>query len=83
VRKWVSLHGLALNVGTNLAHFDLIVPCGLAGRPVTSLEKECGRTGVGPAPAMSEVADRLAADLEGRIAVAMAEAELKRGAAAR
>lgn len=37
IRRWVSLHGLALNVTTNLDHFDLIVPCGLAGRTVTSM----------------------------------------------
>ncbi len=37
LRKWVSMHGLAINVTTNLDHFKLIVPCGLAGRPVTSL----------------------------------------------
>lgn len=42
VRKWVSMHGLALNVSTNLDHFDLIVPCGLVGRQVTSLERELG-----------------------------------------
>ena len=39
VRRWVAMHGLALNVTTDLSHFDLIVPCGLAGRPVTSLER--------------------------------------------
>jgi lipoyl(octanoyl) transferase len=51
VARWVSMHGLALNVTTNLAHFDLIVPCGLAGRAVTSLERE-----LGPAcPAMDAV----------------------------
>ncbi|MDX9912114.1 MAG: lipoyl(octanoyl) transferase LipB [Phycisphaerales bacterium] len=45
VRKWVSMHGLALNVSTNLRHFQLIVPCGLVGRPVTSLEVECPARG--------------------------------------
>ena len=39
IRRGVTLHGLALNVTTNLDHFDLIVPCGLAGRSVTSLQK--------------------------------------------
>ena len=42
VRRWVSMHGLALNVTTDLSHFDLIVPCGLAGRRVTSLRQELG-----------------------------------------
>jgi len=40
VRKWVTLHGLALNVDLNMDHFKLIVPCGLAGRPVTSLREQ-------------------------------------------
>lgn len=40
VKRWVSMHGLAFNITTNLDHFDLIVPCGLAGRAVTSLERE-------------------------------------------
>lgn len=37
VRKWITMHGLALNVAPDLNHFNLIVPCGLAGRPVTSM----------------------------------------------
>ncbi len=42
ISRWVSMHGLALNVNPDLNHFDLIVPCGLAGRKVTSLQKELG-----------------------------------------
>jgi len=38
--RWVTMHGLALNVATDLDHFKLIVPCGLAGRPVTSMQNE-------------------------------------------
>jgi lipoyl(octanoyl) transferase len=40
VSRWVSMHGLALNVTTNLEHFKLIVPCGLADRDVTSMQRE-------------------------------------------
>lgn len=40
VRKWVTFHGVALNVAPNLSHFDGIVPCGLT-KPVTSI-KELG-----------------------------------------
>jgi lipoyl(octanoyl) transferase len=34
----VTMHGLALNVSPDLAHFEHIVPCGLAGRPVSSMQ---------------------------------------------
>jgi lipoyl(octanoyl) transferase len=37
VRRWVSYHGIAINVETNLSHFDGIVPCGISGSGVTSL----------------------------------------------
>lgn len=43
VNRWVTLHGFAFNVNTNLEHFDLIVPCGLARGAVTSLERLTGR----------------------------------------
>jgi lipoate-protein ligase B len=39
IKRGVSLHGVAINVTTDLKYFDLIVPCGLSGRGVTSLEK--------------------------------------------
>ncbi len=40
---WVSMHGFAFNVNTNLDYFNYIVPCGIQGKGVTSLEKELGR----------------------------------------
>lgn len=40
--RWVTMHGLALNVNPNLDYFGYIVPCGLSGKPVTSLQKELG-----------------------------------------
>ena len=43
VRKMVSLHGIALNVSTDLDYNSLINPCGLTDRGVTSLSKETGR----------------------------------------
>jgi lipoyl(octanoyl) transferase len=60
VKRWVSMHGLALNVSTDLTHFDLIVPCGLPGRPVTSLARELGDG----APSMAQVKSSLVAHLD-------------------
>jgi len=37
VRRWVTLHGFAVNLDPDLSHFDAIVPCGIAEYPVTSL----------------------------------------------
>jgi lipoyl(octanoyl) transferase len=53
--RWVTSHGFAYNVSTDLRYFDLIVPCGIAGRKATSLEKLLGRS-----IALHEVAPRLA-----------------------
>ncbi len=39
VKRWVSFHGFALNVNTNLDHFDLIVPCGLKNVTMTSMQE--------------------------------------------
>jgi lipoyl(octanoyl) transferase len=56
--RWVTSHGLAYNVSTDLRYFDLIVPCGIADKQATSLEKLLGR-----GAEMKEVSLRIAAHL--------------------
>jgi lipoyl(octanoyl) transferase len=55
VRHWVSMHGFGLNVCGGLEGFASIVPCGISGVTMTSLERECGR-----AVTVREVADAVA-----------------------
>ena len=43
VKKWVTWHGFALNVTTDLTEFQRIVPCGIAGVEMTSIERELGQ----------------------------------------
>lgn len=54
--RWVSSHGFAYNVSTELRYFDLIVPCGVAGKGATSLERALGHS-----VAMDQVRERLVA----------------------
>jgi lipoate-protein ligase B len=58
LKRWISLHGLALNVSTDLSYFNLINPCGL-GRPVTSLAAELEA----PCPPMATVKATLCREL--------------------
>jgi len=53
MRKWVTYHGIALNVGPDLDAFRFIVPCGIADRSVTSLRELLGHD----APSMSQAMD--------------------------
>ena len=55
VHSWTTFHGIALNVSTNMDHFNLIVPCGIADRPVASLHLLLDSP-----PSMDEVRDRFA-----------------------
>lgn len=41
--RWVTMHGFAFNVNTDLSYFNNIIPCGIQNKQVTSLEKEIGR----------------------------------------
>lgn len=41
--RWVTMHGFALNVNTDLGYFSHIIPCGIVNKQVTSIEKELGR----------------------------------------
>ena len=55
LRRWITTHGFALNVSTDLTYFDGIVPCGLAGVQMTSIEQ------LGKEATVEEVADRCSA----------------------
>ena len=43
VRKWITMHGFGLNVGSDLSGFASIIPCGISGVTMTSLSRELGR----------------------------------------
>ena len=62
VRRWISMHGFALNVNTDLSYFERIHPCGIKGCPMASLSDLCGTP-----VAMEEVKARVVIHFEGLI----------------
>ena len=44
ISRWITMHGFAFNINTDLSLFSGIIPCGISGKEVTSLHKESGRT---------------------------------------
>lgn len=57
--RWITMHGFAFNVNTDLSYFDHIIPCGIQNKQVTSLEKELGFK-----PGMQEVKEKLKRNFE-------------------
>jgi lipoyl(octanoyl) transferase len=53
--RWVTMHGFALNVNADLGYFDHMIPCGIKGKAVTSLQVELGKTSIN----MEEVKEKL------------------------
>lgn len=57
--RWITMHGFALNVNTDLSYFNYIIPCGIQNKKVTSIKEELGRV-----VAMEEVKEKLKRNFE-------------------
>jgi lipoyl(octanoyl) transferase len=74
VRRWVTMHGLSLNINPDLGHFSCIIPCGLVGRPVTSMHQQMGEG----CPSMQEASKDVGLILSGLLTQAYERACQKR-----
>lgn len=64
--RWVTMHGFALNVNTDLSYFSHIIPCGILNKKVTSIKEELGRE-----VSMEEVKEKLRRHFEGVFNIAL------------
>lgn len=65
--RWVTMHGFALNVNANLGYFDNIIPCGIRGKAVTSLNVELGKQTVDEAEVKEKLLKHFAALFEAKL----------------
>ena len=65
--RWVTMHGFALNVNADLGYFDLMIPCGIKGKSVTSLNVELGKTKVDEAEVKQKLVKHFATLFEAEI----------------
>ncbi len=68
VTRWITMHGFAFNVNTDLSYFENIVPCGITDKPVTSMEKLFGKK-----VDYSEVQDKVCAKFEQVFGIELSE----------
>ncbi len=76
VKQWVTFHGFALNVTTDMSYFDLIVPCGIPNVVMTSVSRELGRADAGSLweETRAAVVNGLARELELEVVQAVSQA---------
>ena len=67
--RWVTMHGFALNVNANLGYFDLMIPCGIRGKAVTSLNVELGQTAVDEAEVKEKLSKHFSTLFEAHMVV--------------
>ncbi len=65
--RWVTMHGFALNVNANLGYFDNIIPCGIRGKAVTSLNVELGKQTIDETEVKQKLLDHFATLFEAEL----------------